>query len=45
MEKVVDLTEKELDLLVKNKPRIDELHVGGMLYRSQGIFDEHLTSR
>lgn len=29
MAKVVDLTEKELDLLVSNKARIDELHVGG----------------
>lgn len=29
MEKVVEMTENELDLLVKGKPRIDELHVGG----------------
>lgn len=29
MEKVVELTEKELDTMVQNKPRIDELHVGG----------------
>lgn len=29
METVVELTEKQLDLLVKDKPRIDELHVGG----------------
>lgn len=29
MEKVVELTEKELETMVQNKPRIDELHVGG----------------
>ncbi|KAJ4414150.1 hypothetical protein N0V82_008117 [Gnomoniopsis sp. IMI 355080] len=34
MEKVVDLTEKELDLLVKSKARIDELHLGGLVKRN-----------
>lgn len=34
MEKVVDLTEKELDLLVQGKPRIDELRVGGLVKRN-----------
>jgi hypothetical protein len=29
MEKVVELTEKELDTMVQNKARIDELHLGG----------------
>lgn len=29
MEKVVELTEKELETMVQNKARIDELHVGG----------------
>lgn len=29
MEKVVELTEKELETMVQNKARIEELHVGG----------------
>lgn len=35
MEKVVELTEKELAMLIQNKARIDELHVGG---KSTSIF-------
>ncbi|KAI3398749.1 hypothetical protein diail_8616 [Diaporthe ilicicola] len=34
MEKVVALTEQELDTMVKNKARIDELHVGGLVKRN-----------
>ncbi|KAG6360007.1 hypothetical protein INS49_011063 [Diaporthe citri] len=34
MEKVVELTEKELATIVQNKPRIDELHVGGLVKRN-----------
>lgn len=34
MEKVVNLTEQQLDLLTQNKARIDELHLGGKLLAS-----------
>ncbi|POS76777.1 hypothetical protein DHEL01_v204825 [Diaporthe helianthi] len=34
MEKVVELTEKELETMVQNKPRIDELRVGGLVKRN-----------
>lgn len=44
MEKVVELTEKELDLLVKNKGRIDELHVGGESPRPPAQRTEHASS-
>lgn len=48
MEKIVDMLETQLDLLIKDKPRIDELHVGGRDRCPQGLrliadFPRHST--
>lgn len=33
MTQIVDMTEKQLDLLVQLKPHLEKLHVGGMCDR------------